>query len=100
MGDLPCVAARQGMQQRAAVGLEKLQYLFQGNFDFVVEPLGRQVDEPCRKIRNQLFKPKALFQFMSEINFILFQSVTIYYQSSRTLLSSTSNNNQMYGVLH
>jgi hypothetical protein len=47
-----------------------------------------------------LFKPEALFQFMSEIDFILFQSVTIYYPSSRTLVPSTSNNSQMYREFH
>ena len=100
MSNFPCVFMRQEVKQSAAVNLKKLQYLFQGNFDFVVEPLGRQVDEPCRKIRNQLFKPEALFQFMSEIDFILFQSVTIYYPSSRTLVPSTSNNSQMYREFH
>jgi len=47
-----------------------------------------------------LFKPKALFQFMSEIDFILFQSVTIYIKLSRTVASSVSLNSLKYRVFH
>ena len=54
------------MEQPAAIDLEKLQYSFQGKLYFVVKPLGRQMDELSRQIGNDLFKPQALFQFVSK----------------------------------
>jgi hypothetical protein len=47
----------------AAVDFEKLQHLLQGVGDFIVEPLGQHMDEPCRQIRNHFFKPQAVFEF-------------------------------------